>query len=90
MLQTLLLLFVKVEPILLPLIIVVLLIKIADLLNFKMSRWKVVQLVYVNTNNLVKSKSFEKVSMKIAQNYMPFYLVFLVIIKILIRIHFHR
>lgn len=90
MLQTLILLFANIEPFLVPLMILVFIIKLAAFLKLKPVNRDFTELVFVKTEHIVKSKSFEKVSMKIMQNYLTFYVIFLFILKVFVRVYTRR
>lgn len=90
MLQALILLFVKIEPFLVPLMILVFIIKLVAFLKLKPVSWNFTELVFVKTEHIVKSKSFEKVSVKIMQNYLTFYVIFLFVLKVCVRVYTKR
>lgn len=65
----------------LPIIIaIVLLVKIVLYIKFKTNNWTLSNLFYFSFNQIVTSKPKEKVNVKIVENSLSFYLLFLVVI----------
>jgi len=82
MYQSIAKLFYHLQPWVLPLIGGVLLLKLALFFAYKNPKWKYRHFFYFRSAQIVSSSSFEKVTIKIIQNCLSFYLLFLLAVKI--------
>ena len=83
MFQKLIEIVIYLEPILLPLIVLVLLVKIILFIVYKTKKQKLYQLFYYNDYQIVNASNFNRASIKIVQNCLSFYLVFLILVDVL-------
>ncbi len=72
------------EPFILPLIGIVVLVKILLFLLFKNKELKWSNILYYENSQIVNSQSLKKVTVKIIQNCLSFYLLFLVSVDIIL------
>ena len=84
MFQKLIELIVYLEPFLLPLIVLVLLVKIILFSTYKSKKKKLYQLFYYDNNQIVNAPNFNRASIKIVQNCLSFYLLFLIVVDVLV------
>jgi hypothetical protein len=86
MLEKLLLLFYHLQPWFAPLIVCVLVIKLFLFVVFNNGRWQVSQYFYYRSAQIVSSSSFDKVTVKIIQNCLSFYALFLLVVYVAVKL----
>jgi len=69
-----------------PVIIATLLLKASLYIKFKTNEYRYYNFIYFKTGQIISSKTEEKLSIKIVQNSLSYYVVFLVLLQVFIAV----
>jgi hypothetical protein len=76
----------QIQSWLLPLIIIVAGIKVLVFVAYNQPQWNYKHFIYFRSKKIIASENFQKVTVKIIQNCLSYYLLFLIILHLLVKV----